>query len=130
MGAERSQRDGIVAAPFTLDSGYTTPAVSDKVKITDDYEVAAATDGSVAIGEVIAIRPASDNTVKMVTVEMRGAKVDTCIAQNSIAAGDRVTIYSATQVRKWISGTDNPDLIYGMALMAATATNPIDVLVR
>ena len=115
----------LVGKVFAIDAGYTSPAVGDKVKISGDYEVAAATEAAVVIGEVFAINKGSDNVEESLTIELRSAKIDSVVAQADVVAGEFVVIYNATQVRPYVQGTDLPEEIYGIALSGATATNSL-----
>ena len=126
---ERTQHDALVGAKFAIADGYT-PVLGDKVEVSDDYEVQAATADSVPVGEVFAINQGSDNVAASVTVEMNGAKVDRLIASGIIAAGALVKIASATEVIVWVSGTDDASIVYGLALEGAGDTESLDVLVK
>ncbi len=127
--AKNTAQHGLIALPFSLNSGYTTAALGDKVMISGDMEVAAVTDDAYAVGEIIAIEAAADNKAEQVTVELRSAKVDTIIASGAVTAGQGIVSFSATQGRTFVPATDEIALIYGVALTGAADTVAFDVVV-
>ena len=128
--AERTQHEALVGAKFAQDSGYTAPAVGDKVAISGDYEVALAAADDVVLGEVFALNLASGNVNASVTVEMRGQKVDRVVASGTITAGDYVKAAGANAFVTFAPAAGTSSLIYGIALEGAANTESLDVLVR
>lgn len=128
--AERTHHEALVGAKFAQDSGYTAPAVGDKVAISGDYEVAAAAADDVVLGEVFALNLASGNVNASVTVEMRGAKVDRVVASGSITAGDYVKAAGSNAFVTFTPAAGTSSLIYGIALEGANDAESLDVLVR
>lgn len=126
---ERTAHGALVAAPFTVNSGYTTPAVGDKVTISDDYEVNAVAADGLVLGEVFAINEASGNVNATLTVELRGQKIDRVVASGGVSAGALVKIAGVNSVATWISGAGLTRILYGIALEAALDTESLDVLV-
>lgn len=128
---ERTQHEAHVAATFAQHSGYTAPAVGDKVAISGDYEVAAATANDFVIGEVFALNPASGNVAATVTVELRGQKIDRVVVDDAgnVAAGAYVAIAGPTSVATHTPAAGTSVITYGIALEAGLDTASIDVLV-
>ena len=131
MSPERTQHNALLGVAFTLNSGYTAPAIGDKVKISDDYEVAAATAAAFVLGEVFAINQGSGNVDPTVTVECRGQKIDRVVVDDvgGVAAGAYVAIAGANSVSTHTPAAGNSIVAYGIALEAGADTESIDVLV-
>ncbi len=128
---ERAQHEALLGVAFTLDSGYTAPAVGDKVKVSGDYEVAAATAAAFVLGEVFAINEGSGNVDPTVTVELRAQKIDRVVVDDAgnVAAGAYVAIAGPNSVATHTPAAGNSIVAYGIALEAGLDTESIDVLV-
>ena len=128
---ERAAHGALIAAAFTLDAGYTAPAVGDKVAISDDYEVAAAAAADFVIGEVFAINEASGNVNATVTIELRSQKIDRVVIDDAggVAAGAYVKIAGPTSVATHTPAAGTSVITYGIALEAGADTESVDVLV-
>lgn len=126
-----------ITKPFAPKSGYTA-VVGDKVKISADFEVdavAAATD--VYVGEVLHIEAGADNAAQVLTVELRGDKVDVLIANGAgVSAGDLIKLNSKDGGIPFVSVAfgnattgDPAEILYAIALEAALDTATFACLV-
>lgn len=109
----------ILAVAFAAQSGYTTPVVGDPVEMSGDYEVILATDGTTKSPGFIEV-VSNYSQDRNLTVRTPFTSVQTVTASGTVAAGDRLVNAGSQEYRAYVSESDDPLAVVGMALTGGT----------